>query len=137
MTTRTKQKRIRMEVYFTFLCVHLALRILPSRSILAWASSLPRCVKRFSDHEIEWVLWAVEEVGHKQLCLPRALVVQSMLRRRGIRSTLNLGVADKKGRLLAHAWVQIEKEIIIGKSYNQQFVSLAQFGNKRSNATNE
>ena len=40
-------------------------------------------------------------------CLTRSLLLDWMLRRRGVDSALRLGVRLDKGRLQAHAWVEI------------------------------
>jgi hypothetical protein len=42
----------------------------------------------------------------KDQCLVRSLVLQWMLARRGIASTLRLGVRRENGRMFAHAWVE-------------------------------
>ena len=44
------------------------------------------------------------------LCLPRALAAHAMLRRRGIASTLCLGVAREGESFAAHAWIEIGKD---------------------------
>ena len=40
-------------------------------------------------------------------CLPRALTLRRLLARRGIPSTLRIGVAGKGSRMQAHAWVVV------------------------------
>lgn len=43
----------------------------------------------------------------RPLCLVRALALQRMLHRRGVRgSHICVGVAQRRGRFVAHAWVQ-------------------------------
>ncbi len=40
-------------------------------------------------------------------CLPQAMTAKQMLQKRGLRSTLYLGLAtDKNGKILAHAWLR-------------------------------
>lgn len=53
------------------------------------------------------------------LCLPRAMALQWMMRRRGISSLLMIGVRPKETRGKAgdlHAWVVRNGETIIGAS---------------------
>jgi hypothetical protein len=63
--------------------------------------------------------------------LPRALAAQAMLRRRGIASRLCLGVAREGDELLAHAWVEIGKDRILGGAEAGAFTRLAEFGGAR------
>jgi hypothetical protein len=49
-------------------------------------------------------------------CLAQALATQVLLRRRGYRSQLHIGVARGEGdRLRAHAWVELLGAIVIGQ----------------------
>jgi hypothetical protein len=64
---------------------------------------------------------AVERAGQRlpgeYVCLPRAMAVQWMLRRRGIGSALVFGIARdmKVGQLHdLHAWVEVGDSIVIG-----------------------
>jgi Transglutaminase-like superfamily len=48
-------------------------------------------------------------------CLTQALAALVLLRRRGIPCRLHIGVAkDRRGRLIAHAWVESQGRIVIG-----------------------
>ena len=76
--------------------------------------------------------WAVERTSNKPwmnaLCLPRALAVHAMLRRRGIASRLCLGVARDGQKLVAHAWVEAGDTPVILDPTSTHFTRLAQFG---------
>ncbi len=66
------------------------------------------------------VVWAVSRLGTlaPQIlnCLPQALTVQTMLRRRGTEGDLCFGVKiTPEGQVKAHAWVEWEGRPIIGK----------------------
>lgn len=110
----------------------LAVRVLPAAPIFAWANRPLRRVKRFVADEARWVAWSVEVMGAKPWmhvpCLPRALAAHAMLRRRGIASRLCLGVADQEGALVAHAWIEIEREAVVGGTEAARFTRLAHFG---------
>ncbi|MGC2415640.1 MAG: lasso peptide biosynthesis B2 protein, partial [Stellaceae bacterium] len=56
------------------------------------------------------------------------LAAQAMLRRRGIASRLCLGVAHEGDELLAHAWVEVGKDRIVGGADAGAFTRLAAFG---------
>lgn len=63
------------------------------------------------------IQWAVEGAARhlpwKPVCLPQAVTAQWMLRRRGIASTLYLGV-DPAAGYHAHAWVRAGSVIVTG-----------------------
>jgi hypothetical protein len=51
-------------------------------------------------------------------CLPKALAVAGMLRSRGYDCELRLGLKKEAGRVAAHAWVEVDGEVILGGSCN-------------------
>ena len=102
----------------------VAVRFASTERILAWAARSPRYFDRFAAARYaEAAARAVDEVGSKPwmnaLCLPRAMAVQAMLRRRGIASRFCLGAARDGQVLAAHAWVELGDEIIIGGGAEQ------------------
>jgi Transglutaminase-like superfamily/Uncharacterised nucleotidyltransferase len=63
--------------------------------------------------------------GH---CLAQALAGKYMLRRRGIASTLHLGVAkDSKTNLEAHAWLRVGDVVVAGGQDLERFTLLATY----------
>ena len=48
-------------------------------------------------------------------CLPQALATYTLLARRGIESEVRLGVARDGQRFKAHAWVELDGIVLIGK----------------------
>jgi Transglutaminase-like superfamily len=68
----------------------------------------------------EQAAWAVAAAARRlpggATCLPRALVCDAMLRRRGYPARLHIGVAGRGGvaRLRAHAWVEMDDRVVIG-----------------------
>lgn len=80
------------------------------------------------------ISWAVQAAArHVPLgfvCLPQAIAAKWMLRRRGIASTLYLGVAfDTKDRteMLAHAWLRAGDKILTGAAEAARHHALASF----------
>jgi Transglutaminase-like superfamily len=114
----------------------VVVRWLPPARLLKWAGQSPRRTMRFASDEIHWVTWAVEVIGDKKWmrapCLSRALAAQAMLRRRGIGSSLCLGVARTGTSLAAHAWIELGQEIIVGGAEAPSFTRLVEFGGARS-----
>ncbi len=137
MTPRTMRRVYLREAAVMLVLARLAVRFVPPARIFAWAERPPRRIRRFAADEIEWVSWAVENLGAKSwmgkpwmnaLCLPRALAAHAMLRRRGIVSRVCLGVARERGALCAHAWVEIGNDKIVGGAEADGFTRLATFG---------
>lgn len=121
-----------------------ALLLLPLRSVLEFASRTPsprpgarhrenqtRATRKdrsrredspratHQDPDLERMIWAVDMVGRRLFprnpCLTQAVVVQRLLRRRGIPAELRIGVRKEQGVTLeAHAWVESEGKIVIG-----------------------
>src|SRR5580700_5050426 len=98
MTPRTMRRIYLREAAFMLVLARLAVRFVSPARIFAWADRPPRRIRRFATDDIAWVSWAIENLGAKPwmnaLCLPRALAVHAMLRRRGIASRLARQVAE-------------------------------------------
>jgi len=76
---------------------------------------------------------AARHLPFKLLCLPQALAAKAMLHRRGIASTLHLGMAVADGnrrRLQAHAWLTVGDVGVVGMGASRGFTRLAGFGNE-------
>jgi hypothetical protein len=61
-------------------------------------------------------------------CLPRSLVLCTLLRRRGAEATLRLGVRKQAGDIEAHAWVEVGGLRLDPSGAQGDFVPLANFG---------
>lgn len=132
MKAKTLRRAYLAEAAVTLAVARLAVRLLPSAWVFASARRSARRIRRFRNDQIEWVSWAVETAGARRgreaLCLPRALAAQSLLRRRGIASRLCLGVARRDNALIAHAWVEIGGDVIVGGAGARGFTKIAEFG---------
>jgi len=76
------------------------------------------------------VRWAVDTASRhlfwKPVCLPQAVAAQWMLRRRGIASTLYLGV-NPAAKYDAHAWVRAGSIIVTGGPRQDSFAIVSSF----------
>lgn len=76
------------------------------------------------------IRWAVETAARhlpwKPACLPQAVAAQWMLRRRGIASTLYLGIDPASG-YDAHAWVRAGSVIVTGGPRPDHFAVVSSF----------
>lgn len=74
--------------------------------------------------------WAVETAARhlpwRAVCLPQAVTAKTMLRRRGIDSTLYLGVSREEG-LKAHAWLRVGSFIVTGRGEMPKYTVLSTF----------
>jgi len=70
---------------------------------------------------------AARLVPWRPQCLARAIAAKALLARRGYGATLSLGVADPKGKLSAHAWLQTGAIVITGQSEMAKFGEVARF----------
>jgi len=80
--------------------------------------------------EARRVRWAVETAARnlpwKPVCLPQAVAATRLLRRRGIASTLYLGI-DRAANYDAHAWVRVGKLIVTGGPSPDRFSVVSRF----------
>ncbi|ABQ25557.1 lasso peptide biosynthesis B2 protein [Geotalea uraniireducens] len=61
-------------------------------------------------------------------CLAQAMTGKAMLKRRGVPSTLYLGVAKDKEQLAAHAWLRCGDIILTGGQGKERFTVVSSFG---------
>lgn len=121
-----------VEALPTLALASLAIEILPFRRVAAAATSWGKGGTRRDDERVKKVRWAVQawsrRVPWKAVCFQQGLTLHLMLRRRGIGSVLNYGVAqlEEKG-LSAHVWVEVDGETVIGGEEAPKFACLARF----------
>jgi Transglutaminase-like superfamily len=66
---------------------------------------------------------------YRVTCLKKALVLQKLLGRRGIRAVLKIGVRKDETDLKAHAWLEHGGEILINPmASGEEFKSILSFG---------
>jgi hypothetical protein len=75
---------------------------------------------------------AVERMSRRtpwnSTCLTQTIAGKFMLRRRGVSGRLYLGTRkDESGRLLAHSWLLVGNEILIGGGGHETFTALSSF----------
>jgi hypothetical protein len=124
------------EATFTLAVVSIALSCVPFRLI---APRLGRPAVETPPEEsarrvqrIRRTRWAmhtsVRRVPLTWSCLTQAIAAKAMLRRRGIASTLYLGVdTGSPTGLSAHAWLRAGPEVVTGEAGRDQFGTVASF----------
>lgn len=114
-----------VEALATLLVVKAALYALDFRRTVAWAGRA-RAVAEIdpSRRAVERIAWLVAGasllVGLR--CLPRSLALTRLLARRGVATTLRIGVRTVDSELRAHAWVEWQ-----GVALNDDERSLQEF----------
>ena len=79
------------------------------------------------------VRWAVEAVARHSpiafVCFPQTLAGYTMLRRRGVPSTMVYGVArSATGKLMAHTWLVVGDRVVLGGEGSAQFTPVERWG---------
>lgn len=125
-----------LEAVFWLGLARLAILMLPFRWIAPllgtnMAQTPPTAAAAPEDilDRISWALTtASRHLPWECKCLARAMAGKAMLRRRGLASTLYLGLAkDVDATLLAHAWLRCGNRIITGETEMAEFRTIATF----------
>jgi hypothetical protein len=136
MKLRTRRRLYLREAFIALLLARIAVRLIAPIHIFAWVDRPPKRTARFAGVEIDWVAWAIEAAAAKwpidASCLPCALAVHAMLRRRGIASRICLAVARTDRELAGHAWVEVGSNRIIGGTGGDRFTRIAEFGTPKT-----
>lgn len=82
------------------------------------------------------VAWAISAAARRipcrTNCLSQALAGKLLLIMEGRPSSLRIGVASREsGRLVAHAWLESDGEIVLGGEYAEQYRQLPDFDGVR------
>jgi hypothetical protein len=119
----------------------LSLLIIPFRWIAPFLgrqiAETPEREKSEQKNIAEQISWAVQTAS-KHLpwecnCLAQAIAGKTMLTRRGITSTLYLGLTkNREENLKAHAWLRSGNVIVIGAQGMNQFKVISAFAEKRT-----
>lgn len=128
------ERVVLMQAWGLFFLAELALRILPLRHLLTLADKVflkphaENSSRPAPAHVIARMAWLVDVAGRyvpvRVTCLMQALVLSWLLGRRGIATTLRIGVARREGDLTAHAWLELNGRVILGLSGSNGYVPL-------------
>jgi hypothetical protein len=101
--------------------VSVGLRLVGLRRMIALVEALAAASRRRGGDDPRGVArtaWLVEVAARcclpRPTCLVKALVVFSVLKRRGLPAELVIGVTKARGPLEGHAWVQLGEGAVIG-----------------------
>ena len=121
------------EAWLTLAAASVMLKTMPFERVMR--SKAPRRPRRLADSEIERLVWAVTAARHRSwlraVCIESALALRSMLRRRGIASTLHYGIRnDEAEGLQAHVWLSFAGRVVIGGETAEKFTEVATFASR-------
>ncbi len=117
-----QKKKLLGQSLVTVSAIRLSLWIFPFKALNRWLCAF--AATESDDREVEWNVIdnVTSAVGFCSLyvpyasCLTQALAVRTLLGFRGQSSELKIGVdRDEDGKFMAHAWVEIDGKIIIGR----------------------
>lgn len=129
---RPDEKRAIVEAFAALALASAIVKLLPFR-IIARRASRPVSARSPADPGtvVATVAWAVRAAARRArfraVCIEQGLAAQSMLRRRGIASTLHYGVARDGDALIAHVWVRWGAVDVVGCEEAPKFRELATF----------
>lgn len=120
------------QAWVLLLLADLALRFLAFKRFLALSRTLalngrdePAVARPSSGARLAWL---VEVAGRyspiNATCLKKAIVLSWLLERRGIATTLRIGVARRDGALIAHAWLEQGGEVLLGHPGSDEYERL-------------
>lgn len=126
------------------ICVHLlAFRRLAPR-LGAAQTETPTIIaptERAMAVDVSWAVQAAaRHVPLRFVCLPQAIAAKQMLRRRGIATTLYLGVSpdrEKPEAIAAHAWLRAGDKIVTGEEEMARHRAIAWFAEPPGGAKGE
>jgi hypothetical protein len=125
------QRGALLEALFWLGLARLALLIVPFRRIAPWlGTQMAQTEERTAPREealAQEIGWAVGAVARRtpweSACLAQAISAKAMLRRRGVASTLYLGLArGEGGQLQAHAWLRCGAAVVTGGDHSDYTV---------------
>lgn len=130
-----QKKKLLSQSLIAVSVIRLSLWVFPFKALNSWLSSF--APTNSDDRQTQWnvidnVTSAVRACSRYvpyASCLTQALATRTLLGLRGQNSQLRIGVdRDKDDNFMAHAWVEIDGKIIIGKLPHHSFQVLKSSG---------
>ena len=114
--------------WMSLVVARLGLALLPFRTLRGWAERGPWLTSRDGVTDPQRAAELVEAAARHHLlgttCLTRALVLCTLLRRRGHNARLVVGCARPEGRFEAHAWVACGSQAVTAAGPVDRFETL-------------
>jgi hypothetical protein len=128
------QRALLVEATLRLAAARLAVALLPFRVIarrLGQPNTESPLDARVDGALLRAVSWSIEAVSRRApwrcKCLEQGITAKMMLRRRGVGSTLYLGVARREGQIEAHSWLRSGSVIVTGGGDVARFSIVSMF----------
>ena len=137
------QRLLLLEAAWTLALAQISIRLLPFRWLVPRLGSPEKAssaepIHQEQQREVQQIGWAIRALARHfpwdAKCLAQAVAGKWMLRRRGMPSTLYLGVErvhDGDKWLEAHAWLRCGTAFVTGARQHERFQVLAAFTEDR------
>lgn len=128
------QKKLVLEAFALLFLARAAVLALPFKWVANWSGvqGLEDCLEEPPEETLRQVRWSIITASRygwwNCLCLTQALAAKAMLRRRGHRSTMYLGLTRPGEKKFAgHAWLKCGNVILTGGEEHPEFHVIAKF----------
>ncbi|MDI6644200.1 MAG: lasso peptide biosynthesis B2 protein [Methanobacteriaceae archaeon] len=115
-----RDKKLIIKTFLVMLKIRIILWIFPFKYMQEHLARSPKIKAKNNNIKAEHVSWAVNAVSiylPGSTCLTRALTGYQLLADMNYESQVKIGVGrDSQGEFEAHAWLETDNKIIIGKS---------------------
>ena len=126
-----RERLFLVQAWVLFFLLEPALRFLPFTRVLTFCTDVGR--RRQAHHQetlspVPRLARLVEIAGRyiplSATCLKQALVLSWLLKRRGVATTLQIGVAHREGAFTAHAWLEYNGQVVFRQQERDGFAPL-------------
>ncbi len=118
-----------VEAAATVVGFDLAFRLFSSKTCLALferKAAFHRRQKGVNPQRMAWLVDVADGYAlGKSSCLRQTAALAWLLRRRGVATSVRIGVAREEGRLMAHSWLETGDGELIGLSGTDKYASLS------------
>jgi hypothetical protein len=107
-----------LKTYLYSCFIRLMLWVLPFSRVTIISKEMGKWKISNSENNIKKIIWSINVTDPyviKSTCLSRAITAQILLSQNEYTSKIKIGV-NKKDEFQAHAWVEVDGDVIIGKS---------------------
>ncbi len=118
-----------VEAAATVVGFDLAFKLFSSKTCLALFERKAASDRKQKGVDPQRVAWLVDVADRyapgKSSCLRQTAALAWLLRRRGVATSLRIGVARKEGKFTAHSWLELGEGELLGLSETDKYASLS------------
>lgn len=116
---KAREKSVLIWSFILVVFFRVGLWVLPYGWSKHWTAGEPVSVGQVPDREIALEIVRSVTIASGYIpcasCLTQALAARTLLQRYGQAADLKIGVARENGKFEAHAWLEIDGQIVLGK----------------------